>query len=98
MPAVALIPSSICFQFRSLNADGGQMSTTGGRVRSALAPRRERGDDKLYARAKPEKVEITESYSVVQEISKNPSMRPDGEGTGRIEAKVPYDGRTYFTR
>jgi len=74
------------------------MSTPRDRVRSALVSRRGRGDDKLYARAKPENVEITESYSVAQEISKNPSMRLDGEGTGRIETKVPYDGRTYFTR
>jgi hypothetical protein len=74
------------------------MSTPRDRVRSALGARRGRGDDKLYARAKPEKAEITESYSVAQEISKNPSMQVDGEGTGRIEMKIPYDGRDYVTR
>jgi hypothetical protein len=74
------------------------MSISGDRVRSALVSRRGRGDDTLYARAKPEKVEITERYSVAQEISKSPSMRLDGDGTGRIEAMIPYDGRTYFTR
>lgn len=74
------------------------MSTPRDRVRSALGSRRGRGDDKLYARAKPEKAKITESYSVTQEISKNPSMQVDGEGTGRIEMKIPYDGRDYVTR
>ena len=74
------------------------MSISGDRFRSALVSRRGRSDDTLYARAKPEKVELTESYSVVQEISKSPSMRLDGDNTGRIEAKIPYDGHTYFTR
>src|SRR5262249_42238572 len=85
-------------EFSSLVRIEGEMSMTGDRFRSALVSRRGRSDDKLYARAKPEKVEITESYSVEQEISKNPSMRLDGEGAGRIETKIPYDGRTYFTR
>lgn len=74
------------------------MSTPGDRFRSTLGSRRGRGDDKLYARAMPQNVEITESYSVAQEISKNPSMQLGGKRAGRIEMKIPYDGRDYFTR
>jgi hypothetical protein len=74
------------------------MSTPGDRFRSALLSRRGRADDRLYARATPEKVEVTESYSVRQEISKSPYLSLDGDGTGRIELEVPYDGRDYFTR
>jgi hypothetical protein len=51
----------------------------------------------LYARAAPEKVEITEEYSVTQEISTNPLWEP-GPSEGRVEIVVPYDGRAYFTR
>ena len=51
----------------------------------------------LYARAAPEKVEITEEYWVTQEISTNPSW-DQGESKGRLEIVVPYDGRDYFTR
>jgi hypothetical protein len=54
-------------------------------------------DGKLYARAAPEKVEITEDYSVRQEISSNPG-RETGPCAGRIEMAIPYDGETYFTR
>jgi hypothetical protein len=70
------------------------MFAPGDRVRFT---RRGRGDDRLYARARPQKVDITESYFVEHEISKSPS-RPAGEGIGRIEIAVPYDGRDYFTR
>jgi hypothetical protein len=52
---------------------------------------------RLYARATPEKVEITEKYSVTQEISSNPVWET-GPATGRIEIVVPYDGDAYFTR
>jgi hypothetical protein len=76
----------------------GELVTPANKVRSTLGSRRGRGDDKLYARAMPQKVEITESYSVAQDISQNPSMELDGEGTGAIEMKIPYDGRDYFTR
>jgi hypothetical protein len=65
-------------------------------VRSAIASRRGRGDGKVYARARPEEVKITEKYSVTQEISKSPT-RGLGPGTGRIEIAVPYDGGEYFT-
>lgn len=62
-----------------------------------LSSRRMRGDDRVYARAAPERTEITETYSVKQEISSNPT-REAGEPTGRIEVAVPFDGRDYFTR
>lgn len=74
------------------------MATPRDRVRSRLGSWRGRGDNTLHARAKPEKVEITESYSATQEISKNPSMDVDGPGIGQIEVKIPYDGCDYFTR
>lgn len=63
-----------------------------------LGSRRPRGDDTLYARAIPEKVELTETYSVDQEISLNPAIQQVGDGTGRVEITMPYDGRKYFTR
>jgi hypothetical protein len=56
-----------------------------------------RGDGKVYARAAPEKVEITEEYSVTQEISSNPN-RDTGPSAGHIEIAVPYDGQLYFSR
>lgn len=63
-----------------------------------LVPLRARADDTLYARAVPQKVELTETYFVEQEISRNPAIEQAGDGTGRIEISVPYDGREYFTR
>ncbi len=66
-------------------------------VRATLGSRRGNADDRLYARATPEKVEIAETYSVTQEISKNPRSEP-GTPTGRIEMVIPYDGCDYFTR
>jgi len=69
---------------------------SGDLVRSAMASRRGRSDGKLYARARPEKVKITEKYSVIQEISKSPTRRL-GPGGGRIDIAVPYDGGQYFT-
>jgi len=69
---------------------------SGDLVRSAIASRRGRSDGKVYARARPEKVKITEKYSVTQEISKSPT-RGLGPGSGRIEIAVPYDGGQYFT-
>jgi hypothetical protein len=59
--------------------------------------RRENADDRLYARAKPEKIEITETYSVTQEISRNPRSEP-GLPTGQITMVIPYDGGDYFSR
>jgi hypothetical protein len=73
------------------------MPTPANVVRATLGSRRGNADDKLYARATPEKVEITETYSVVQEISKNPKSERR-EPTGRIEMVIPYDGGDYFTR
>lgn len=66
-------------------------------VRATLSSRRGNADDRLFARAMPEKVEITETYSVIQEISKNPKTDP-GPPAGRIEMAIPYDGGDYFTR
>ena len=66
-------------------------------VRATLGLRRGNSDDRLYARATPEKVKITETYTVTQEISKNPRSEP-GTPTGRIEMVIPYDGGDYFTR
>lgn len=66
-------------------------------VRATLGSRRGNADDRLYARATPEKVEIAETYSVTQEISKNPGSER-GTPTGRIEMVIPYDGGEYFTR
>lgn len=65
---------------------------------SILRARRGRGDTTLYARAIPQQVHLTETYSVEQEISRNPSIQQVGDGTGRIEIRVPYDGRGHFTR
>jgi hypothetical protein len=61
------------------------------------ASRRGRGDGKLYARAAPGKVEITENYSVTQEISGNPVLNT-GPCAGRIEITIPLDGHEFFTR
>jgi hypothetical protein len=46
-------------------------------VRATLGSRRGNADDRLYARATPEKVEIAETYSVTQEISSNPDRDSD---------------------
>lgn len=55
-------------------------------------------DDTVYARAVPERVELTETYAVSQEISRNRSVEQDGDGAGRIEISVPYDGQRHFTQ
>lgn len=73
------------------------MPVAGNRFGAMLGARRGNADDTFYARATPEKVEITETYSVTQEISSNPDKR-SGPPTGRIEMVVPYDGGDYFTR
>lgn len=59
---------------------------------------RARGDETLYARARPQEIELVESYSVEQEISRNPWRKYAGERTGQVKITVPYDGRSYFTR
>lgn len=48
------------------------MSTPANVVRATLGSRRGNADDRLYARATPEKVEISETYCVTQEIAHNP--------------------------
>lgn len=63
-----------------------------------MGTRRARGDETRYARATPQKVALTETYTVEQEISRNPTIRWVGDGAGRIEVSVPYDGSRYFTR
>jgi len=59
--------------------------------------RSRRADEKLYARATPEKAEITETYWVTQKIAKG-NQRDLGQAEGRIEIVVPHDGRDFFTR
>jgi hypothetical protein len=52
-----------------------------------------------FARAVPEKVKVTETYSVDQNISANPRLVPGKQQpTGEIEITVPYDGKDYVTR
>jgi len=52
----------------------------------------------IYARALLKRAEITEQYSVEQEISLNSSAKPGKSPAGRIELAMPYDGHKYFTR
>jgi hypothetical protein len=53
----------------------------------------------IFARAVPEKVKITETYEVDQNISVNPHLDPGKQQpTGEIEITVPYDGKDYVTR
>ncbi len=63
-----------------------------------LGARRSRGDGTQYARATPSRVELTETYQMEQDISKNRSLRQVGDGAGRITIRVPYDGAEFFTR
>jgi hypothetical protein len=52
-----------------------------------------------FARAVPEKVKVTETYEVDQNISVNPRLVAGKQSpTGEIEITVPYDGRDYVTR
>ncbi|MDT0350305.1 hypothetical protein [Pseudonocardia charpentierae] len=56
--------------------------------------------ENIFARARPQKVSVTEAYSYHQELSANPfisQLRGDAH-RGRISAHVPYDGYQYFTR
>src|ERR1700733_3799897 len=66
-------------------------------VRATLSSRRGNADERLYARATPEKIALTETYSITQEIAQNSRSEP-GLPTGRIEMVIPYDGGNYFTR
>jgi hypothetical protein len=52
----------------------------------------------VYARARPETVELTEQYFFEQEVSRNGFLRPTQEPLGNIEISVPYDGGDYFSR
>ncbi|WP_326551684.1 hypothetical protein [Micromonospora sp. NBC_01813] len=52
----------------------------------------------MFARAVPQRVELTETYRVSQEISRNRAVGQDGDGAGLIEVSVPYDGQRYFTQ
>ena len=52
-----------------------------------------------FARAVPEKVKVTETYEVDQNISANPRLVPGKQRpTGEIEITVPYDGKDHVTR
>jgi hypothetical protein len=75
------------------------MPTTGYKVLSKVQALRGRGGDTIYARANPEKVKVTETYEVEQNISVNPGRGPGvTPPAGRIEITVPYDGDQHFTR
>jgi hypothetical protein len=76
---------------------GAAMPTPANVVRATLSARRGNADDRLFARATPEKVKIVEEYSVTQEISGNPRGKTSTCG-GSIEMVIPYDGSDYFTR
>ena len=52
----------------------------------------------IFARAVPEKAEVTETYEIDQIISVNPRRTRGKQPTGRVEITVPYDGRQYFTQ
>jgi len=52
----------------------------------------------VYVRAKPESIQIAETYTYEQEISRNPKNRAGREPAGRIEVILPYDGYEFFTR
>ncbi len=72
-------------------------------IKQALVPANGRAGNAgtVYARARPSRAEITESYFVHQEISVSPwtkwreSLPPS---SGRVELVIPYDGHDYFTR
>ncbi len=69
-------------------------------AKQALVPTRGRSDETgiVYARARLEHAEITESYFVEQELSSNPRTTIGKRPQGRIELAIPYDGCDYFTR
>ncbi|MEW6730751.1 MAG: hypothetical protein AB1489_05390 [Acidobacteriota bacterium] len=51
----------------------------------------------IYARAKPESVQLTETYFYSNEISRNRSVKAEPSPNGRIKIEVPFDGYQYFT-
>ena len=51
----------------------------------------------IYVRAKPESVQLTETYYYSNEISRNRCVEVERAPTGRIKIEVPYDGYEYFT-
>lgn len=51
----------------------------------------------IYVRARPEIVQLTETYFCNQEISRNPSTIMGQAPSGQIKIVVPYDGHQYFT-
>jgi hypothetical protein len=69
-------------------------------VRQALGTRRDSGGDNqhVYARARLASVELTESYSYEQEISRNPAHGMTKDPAGHIELTLPFDGHDHFTR
>jgi hypothetical protein len=52
----------------------------------------------IYARARPERVDITEEYFVEQTISVSPSLSTAQPPAGHIELRLPFDGCAYFTQ
>src|SRR2546422_690937 len=55
-------------------------------------------DGTLFARARPESIWLKERYWYEREFSSNPMPGKKEPPTGRIEVRVPYDGRDFFTR
>lgn len=55
-------------------------------------------DGGLFARARPKKVSVTETYRYHQVLSVNPSIGTVEAPSGCIEVVVPYDGHEFFTR
>lgn len=54
----------------------------------------------MFARARPEKLSITETYAYDQVLSVNPEIGAAAQQprSGKVEMVVPFDGRQYFTR
>lgn len=55
-------------------------------------------EDHVHARARTEKVCLTERYTYDQEISRNSSRAIREAPSGSIEMTVPYDGHEFFTQ
>lgn len=70
------------------------------RALQVLAPGKDAqaGTENVYARARLERAELTESYAYEQEISLNPSKNISKTSKGSLKLTIPYDGYKYFTR
>lgn len=52
----------------------------------------------LFARARPQVIRLTETYSYKITAGGMTQVEPVGAPTGQIDVIMPYDGRDYFTR